>query len=465
VTALLPDIDQLRANVSGSVLTESDGEYEQARRVWNGATDRRPSVIVRCTTPQDVVAALAFAREQKLDIAVRGGGHSTSGAGVLDDGLVIDLSPMNAVHIDPETRRARVGGGALLANLDAAAAEHGLGIPAGHISHTGVGGLTLGGGMGWLTRQFGLTIDNMLSAEVVLADGRIVRASADEEPELFWALRGAGANFGVVTEFEFQLHPVSPLVHMGLYFWPLEQGKQALTRLNELVPKLPREIGVIFGALNAPPAPFVPPEHHFQPGYVAVLVSFVGDEARAAAAEQLTADLPPLFDMVTPIPYVAVQQMLDEGNRHGLYAWEKGVNFAELSPAAIDAITAQIEQKRSPMTILLFYRLDGAYAEVDPDATAFGGPRVPHFAAFIVGISPDAEGLPAEREWVRETWRALQPYALAGGAYVNGISDYEEFRARAVYGDKYERLARIKARYDPANVFNRTANINPAPVS
>jgi FAD/FMN-containing dehydrogenase len=462
MTALLPDIDRLRASVRGAVITEADAEYEMARKVWNGATDRRPGVVVRCTSTEDVEAALAYARENRLPIAVRGGGHGTSGAGVLDDGVVIDLSPLNAVVVDPDTRRARVGGGALLRDLDAAAAAHGLAIPAGHVSHTGVGGLTLGGGMGWLTRQFGLTIDNMISAEVVLADGRVVRTSADEEPDLFWALRGAGANFGVVTEFEFQLHEVSPLVHLAFYFWPLDQGREMLARMNAVVPQLPREVGVIFGAVNAPPAPFVPPEHHFKPGYIAVLVSFAGEDLRDRCGAQLTDGLPPLFDMLAPIPYVAVQQMLDEANHHGLFAWEKGVNIDQLTPEAIEAFTTQIEQKRSPLSIALFYRLDGAYAEVDPDATAFGGSRAPHFAAFLVGASPDADGLPAERDWVRATWGALQPFAMDAGVYVNGLSDYDEYRARSVYGDKYERLADLKARYDPDNVFNRTAPIRPA---
>jgi FAD/FMN-containing dehydrogenase len=462
MTTTVPDVDQLRAATTGQVITAADPDYDDARRVWNGAADRRPAVIVRCATPRDVVAALDYARTHDLDIAVRGGSHSTSGACTLDDGLVIDLSPMNAVTVDPQARRARVGGGALLADLDAAAQAHGLAVPAGLVSHTGVGGLTVGGGMGWLTRKHGLTIDNLLAAEVVLADGRTVRASADEEPDLFWALRGAGGNFGVVTEFEFQLHPVDPVVHMGMYFWPLEQGKHVLTRYRELISDLHPELNVVLGALNAPPAPFVPPEHHFKPGYVIVLVSFGGPELHAEAAAQFTAGQPPLFEMVTPMPYVALQQMLDEANHHGLHAWEKGLIFTELTDAAIDTITAQVAKKQSPLSMFLLYRLDGAYCAAAEDASAFGGQRIAQSAGFLVGVSPDAAGLPAERDWVRTTWAALQPYVPAAGAYVNGVSDYDDFRVRNIYGDKYERLAELKARYDPVNVFHRTANVAPA---
>ncbi|HET6876550.1 MAG TPA: FAD-binding oxidoreductase [Jatrophihabitans sp.] len=462
MTALTADFAGLRTHIEGEVVTGTDAGYDDARRVWNAATDRRPAAVVRCAGSADVRAALTFAREHDLEIAVRCGAHSSAGASVLDDGLVIDLSPMNSVQIDPEARRARVGGGALLGDLDAAAQQHGLAVPAGLVSHTGVGGLTLGGGMGWLTRKHGLTIDNLVSAEVVLADGRVVRASADSEPDLFWALRGAGSAFGVVTEFEFALHPVDPMVHLGLYFWPLEVGSAALRRLRDIASDLPPELNLVFGAVNAPPAPFVPPEHHFRPGYVGVLTSFGGPELHAEWAAKLSEGLPTLFDADMPIPYVQLQQLLDEGNRWGFYAWEKGTNFGELSDEAITVLAGQAERKRSPLSMVLFYRLDGAYCATPDDATAFGSRRIPQFAAFIVGFTPDPSELPQERDWVRETWATLQPYALGGGEYINGLSELDDVRVRAVYGQKYERLAELKARYDPDNVFHRVANIQPA---
>jgi len=462
MTALVDDFEELRTKVNGAVITGRDPGYDEARTVWNAATDRRPAAVVRCASAADVVAALAFARARDLEIAVRGGAHSTGGASMLDDGLVIDLSAMNSVAVDPQARRARVGGGALLADLDAATQQHGLAVPAGLISHTGVGGLTLGGGMGWLTRKFGMSIDNLVSAEVVLADGRVVRTSADSEPDLFWALRGAGTNFGVVTEFEFTLHEVAPMVHLGLYFWPLESGPQMLRRMRDVVPGLSPELNVVFGAVNAPPAPFVPPEHHFRPGYVAVLVSFAGPEVHSEAASELTADLPPLFEMATPIPYVALQQLLDEANHWGVYAWEKGAIFEDLTDGAIEAVTEQIEQKVSPMSVTLFYRLDGAFCATRDEDTSFGGRRVPQFACFIIGMAPDADGLARERDWARATWSALQPFVLSNSAYVNGQSDFDDARVREVYGDKYPRLAELKARYDPEDVFHRTANIRPA---
>ena len=464
MTAVTADFNGLRTRIEGEVVTSGDAGYDDARRVWNAATDRRPAAVVKCARTADVVAALAFARAHELEIAVRSGAHSTAGASMLDDGLVIDLSGMNSVAVDPETRRARVGGGALLGDLDAATQEHGLAVPAGMVSHTGVGGLTLGGGMGWLSRKHGLSIDNLVSAEVVLADGRVVRASADNEPDLFWALRGAGAAFGVVTEFEFRLHPVDPMVHLGLYFWPLESGTDALQRLRDVASNLPPELNLLFGAVNAPPAPFVPPQHHFKPGYIGVLASFDGPELHAEYAAKLTADLPPLFDADMPIPYVQMQQLLDEANRWGLYAWEKGTNFGDFSDEAVAVLAEQVEKKGSPMSVVLFYRLDAGYCATNDSATAFGGRRIPQFATFIIGFTPEAEGLEQERQWVRETWAALQPYSLGGGEYVNGLSDLDDARVRAVYGDKYDRLAELKARYDPDNVFHRVANIRPAHV-
>src|SRR5436190_20963012 len=271
-------VDALREAMSGAVLVPGDADYEAARTAWNAAIDRRPGVIARCSDPADVAAAVRFGVENGLEIAVRGGAHGVSGKAVVDDGLMIDLAAMNSVVVDPDSRRVRVGGGALLADMIAATQEHGLATPVGLIGHTGVGGLTLGGGMGWLTRKHGLSIDNLVSAEVVTADGQIRRASEAENPDLFWAIRGGGGNFGVVTEFEFALHPVGPIVQVALLFWDLDRGRDVLRLGEELGGSLPEELNVVIACLNAPPAPFVPAEHHLKPGYALIVAGFGAPE-------------------------------------------------------------------------------------------------------------------------------------------------------------------------------------------
>jgi FAD/FMN-containing dehydrogenase len=457
-------IDELRAAMSGPVILPGDPDFDDRRRVWNAEIDRRPAVIARCTSPADVAAAIGFAREHQLEIAVRGGAHNTAGSATCEGGMMIDLSLLNDVRVDPRARRAHAGGGALLADLDAAAQAHGLAVPAGLISHTGIGGLTLGGGMGWLTRKFGLSIDNLVSAEIVTADGRIRRASAGENPDLFWALRGGGGNFGVVTSFEFQLHDVDPTVQFGMFFWDADQGPAALALAREIVATLPPELNAVVGAVNAPPAPFVPEQHHFQPGYVLLLTGFGAPAEHASIADRVRRALPPLFDLVTPMPYLALQQLLDEANAWGMHAYEKGAYLDDLSDEVITLVTERVAAKTSPMSHMLLYRLDGAYSAVGDTDTAFSGGRSPRYAAFIIGVAPDAGRLPAERSWARSFWDELRPYAIGGGdGYINGTADQAGERVRASYGSaKYARLARIKADVDPGNIFHVNANIGPA---
>ncbi len=411
-----------------------------------------------------MAAAVGFARRHGLEVSVRGGAHGTAGTAVCDGGLMIDLSLLNAVTVDPAARRARAGGGALLAGLDAATQAHGLAVPAGLVSHTGVGGLTLGGGMGWLTRKFGLSIDNLVSAEVVTADGRVRRAAADEHPDLFWAIRGGGGNFGVVTCFEFALHQLGPVVQFGLFFWDLDQGTQALRLAREITAAMPPDINAVIAAVNAPPAPFVPPQHHLRPGYALLLAGFGGASGHARIVARIRDSLPPLFDLVTPMPYVQLQQLLDEANAWGMYCYEKGAYLRDLSDQVIDIITGHVPRKSSPASVTLLYRLDGAYSQVGDEQTAFGGGRSPRYAAFIVGLAPDAALLPAERRWVRGLWEALHPNAIDdGGVYVNGTSDYSGDQVRRSYGPaKYRRLAATKAGYDPGNMFHLNANVRPA---
>ena len=457
------DLTALRTAMAGAVIDPGHADFDEARKVWNADIDRRPAAIARCTSAADVAAAVRFATAEGLEIAVRGGAHSVSGQSVVDDGLVIDLSPMRAISVDPEARRVRVQAGALLADLDAATQEHGLAVPAGFVGHTGVAGLTLGGGMGWLTRTGGLTIDNLLSAEVVLADGRTVRAAADEEPDLFWALRGGGGNFGVVTEFEFRCHAVGPMIQFGMFFWGLDQGVEAMRFMRDFNQRLPREVTPVIGALNAPPAPFVPEQFQLQPGYVLLLVGFGPPEQHAAAVDEVRASCPPLFEFVTPMPFTALQQMFDQANGWGQHYYEKSAYIAEITDDVIDVVTEQVPRKTSPLSAMLWYQLDQAYTEAGEDDTAFAGRRTPRHGVFIIAAAPVAEMLPAERAWSREFADALRPLTIDDTTYVNAMTEYDEVRVRASYGAaKYERLAAIKGRYDPGNVFHRNINIKPA---
>jgi len=454
-------VDALREAMTGAVLVPEDADYEEARTVWNAAIDRRPGVIARCSNSSDVSAAVRFGVENGLEIAVRGGAHGVSGKAVVDDGLMIDLSAMNSVVVDPERRRVRVGGGALLADMIAATQEHGLASPVGLVGHTGVGGLTLGGGMGWLTRKHGLSIDNLVSAEVVTADGQTRRASQAEHPKLFWAIRGGGGNFGVVTEFEFALHPVGPIVQVALLFWDLDRGREVLRLGEELGGSLPEELNVVIAGLNAPPAPFVPAEYQLQQGYGMIVVGFGAPEEHEELVQQIREALPPLWDFVTPMPYLALNQILDEDNRWGQYDYEKGGQVAEITDEVIEAVTQHFPHKQSPGTAVLFYRVDGAYSSVGDDDTAFGGDRSPGWYVFTVAVCPTAEMLPAEREWARGLHSALAPHMVAR-TYVNAVDEDHSDVAAAYGAEKYQRLADIKGFYDPDNVFHRNANIKPA---
>jgi FAD/FMN-containing dehydrogenase len=452
---LSDDLDVLRAALGGDLVVAGDPAYDGARAVWNAAVDRRPAAIARCASAADVTAALRSARERGLEVAVRAGGHSVPGWSTCDDGLVVDVTRMNRIEVDPVARRAVVGGGALIKDVDAATQAHGLAVPLGLVGHTGVAGLTLGGGMGWLTRRAGLTVDNLLSAQVVLADGQVVRAAEDENPDLFWAIRGGGGNFGVVTEFEFRLHEAGPMVQFGMFFWPLHQGRDALRLMREVVADLPPTMNAIPAAVNAPPEPFVPAEHRLEPGFALLLVGFDDPAEHAAVAERVRTALPPLFEMVTPMPYTALQQTLDEANAWGFSAYEKSGYFADLTDDVVDLLVEHVPHKISPLSAVLFYRLDGAYCTPAEDATAFGGRRTPRYSAFFVGLCPSPEMLPAEREWVRTLWSALRPHMIDEGGYVNGTDG----PAEDSYGAKYRRLVELKAVYDPGNTFHRNVNI------
>jgi FAD/FMN-containing dehydrogenase len=458
------DVEVLGTEIAGEVLVPGDAGYDQARTLWNGGFDLRPSVVVRCAVAEDVSAAIGFARQHQLEIAVRGGAHSTGGLSGVDGGLQIDLSLMQDISVDPVARTCSAGGGATLAQRDAATQEHGLATTAGIVGHTGVGGLTLGGGMGWLTRKHGLALDNLVSAEVVTADGRVRQVSPDAEPDLFWAIRGGGGNFGVVTRFDFRLHPVGPIVQFGMFLWPVEQTEAVLRLARDVVAVLAPDLNVIIGGVSAPPAPFVAEEHHGRHCSGLLLTGFGTAAEHDAVVTRIRTELPPLAELVTPIPFVQLQQMFDEANAFGVHAYDKAIYVEELSAEVISVFSEHLPRKASPRSAVFIYRLDGAYSQVGDDDTAFGGGRSPRFCVFLLALADDEATLETDRAWARAFWDALQPHSIGGGGYLNGEADVAEDRVRSTYGAaKYQRLAAIKATYDPDNVFHRNANILPVP--
>jgi hypothetical protein len=375
---------------------------------------------------------------------------------------MIDLSRMNDVRVDPDARRAYVGAGSSWADVDAATAPHCLAAVGGTVSHTGVAGLTLTGGMGWLTSQHGLACDNLVAATLMTADGRTVTVTDETEPDLMWGLRGAGTNFGIVTEFVYALHDVDPLANLALLFWPVADAAEPLASAREYLFQLPQSMGSLVAAMSAPPEPFVPEQHHGAPG-IAVLVASWGSAEEHAAAVAPLREQGPLFELVTPLPYVALQQMLDNSEPWGIHAYAKSLNFDDLPDEAIAILLDRLPRRRSSMSYVPMLTLRGRYSEVPDDATAWGSPRTARWAAALIGVAWDDESFSADRVWVRELWQALRPYAASEGAYLNFESDPDQARVRASYGEqKYRRLAALKARWDPDNVFHHNPNVAPA---
>jgi hypothetical protein len=460
-------ITDLRRRVVGEVLTPDDDGFEVARAeaIWNGDIQRRPAAIVRPSSVDDVASAVAVLRSRGVDLTVRGGGHSGAGNAVAEGAVMIDLSRMNGVRVDAEARRAYVGGGARWETVDAATAPHGLAVVGGTVSHTGVAGLTLSGGMGWLTPRQGLSCDNLLAATLVTADGRVVTASEDDEPDLFWALRGAGTNFGVVTELVFQLHEVDPMAHLGFFFWRPEDAAGPLAFARDHLFSLPDSLGALIAGLSAPPEPFVPAELHGAPG-IAILVAGWGDPAEHAAAVEPLRGRGAVVEFVTPIPYVALQHMLDATAPWGIRAYDKGINLDELTDEVIDVILDWIPRKRFPLSFMPIFPLRGRYREVPDDATAFGSSRSSRWTLSMVGQGMDDETFAADRAWARNFYEAVRPFAPNAATYLNFEADANEDRVQASYGEqKYRRLAALKAVWDPENVFRHNANIKPAPAA
>jgi FAD/FMN-containing dehydrogenase len=452
-------IDQLRESLKGDLVLPDDADYDQVRAVWNGMIDRRPALIARCVDADDVVASVNFAREQNALVSVRCGGHGVAGKAVVDDGLMIDLSPMNDVSVDVRGRRARVEGGARLGNLDAATLPHGLATTAGLVSETGVGGLTLGGGVGYLARRFGLTVDNLLEAEVVTAAGTKVRARADENPDLFWALRGGGGNFGVVTAFHFRLHPIDPEVIVGQAFHPLEDAAAVLRYYRELMTDAVDELAVYALVVNVPPVDPFPASAHGRP-CIALVGCYSGDHD---TGKELLAPLQgfgnPILAFVQPMPYVALQQAFNDGTPDGARYYWKSHFLHELSDAAIDAFVEHVTELPGPFSMAGFEPMGGAINRVDAAATA-----IPHRdAQFALGVwagwaEPDDDD--DAIAWTRGVHAAMAPFST-GGVYTNYLDQDDDGRIPAAFADNLERLERVKAKYDPDNFFRANHNIRP----
>jgi FAD/FMN-containing dehydrogenase len=455
--------EKLEAALPGKVSRAGDARYAEAVAIWNGAIARRPRLVAHCENAEDVRRVLGLAVEHNVEVSVRGGGHNFAGSALTEGGITIDLSPQRSVIVDAKRQRARCGGGTRWSELDAACQAHGLAVTGGVISHTGVGGLTLGGGVGWLNTKLGLSCDNLLSAEVVTADGRILRASERENADLFWALRGGGGNFGVVTEFEFQLAPIGPIVQLGAFFYEVERGRDMLRFANQLVRELDDDTSPYLLGLDAPPAPFVPAQYHGKTVFGLVLVGLGAPAAHARWVEKVRATHAPLFELVTPIPYLGLQSMFDASAPWGVHGYERSVSLDNLSDAAIDVIIAHLPRRQSPLSFLPIQVLGGKYARASQDSVAFGGRRSTRFLVTISGLTQDPAQLAGETEWVRALWTELVKHAEDEGSYVNNIFEPDHDRVRAAYGAaKYERLAAIKAKYDPKNVFHLNPNIRPS---
>ena len=451
-----PYIDEF----SGTILSPGDAGYDAARAVFNGAIDRRPALIAQVADARDVAAALRHAQHESLPVAVRCGGHSGAGFGVIDDGLVVDVRRLKRVEVDLARHVVRAGAGLTWGELDAATQAHGLAVTGGRMSTTGIAGLTLGSGSGWLERKLGLTADNLVGATVVTADGDIVRADASQHPDLFWALRGGGGNFGVVTEFELALHPVGPMITGGMLLFEWERAHEVLAAYRDVMAEAPDELGGCAALQLGPPAPFVPAELVGKP-VLAIIVAAFAEEAQAQRMLAPLRALRPLVDAVAPMPYVALQQITDEGCPHGMQNHWKAAFLDDLPDAAIaDAIEVAADIP-SPLTVVLLQPLGGAYGRVEEGATALSH-RSARWAYHALSLWPDAADTAVNRAWTTRFAATMAAYG-DGGVHPNHVSDPAGERVRAFYGAAtYERLVAVKDRWDPRNVFAANQNIRPS---
>ena len=452
---------ELRRTFGGQIVAPGDTDYDDARQIWNGMIDRHPALIARCTTTQDVVAAVNFGRERELVIAVRGGGHNVSGSALCDDGIVIDLSGLRGLDVDPDQRTATVGGGVLLGELDAAAQVHGLATSSGVVTHTGVAGLTLGGGIGNLMRKHGLACDNLLEVEMVTAGGQLVRASEGENADLFWGLRGGGGNFGVVTSFKFRLHPVGPMVVAGMVLHRADRAREVLSFYQDFIDHAPDELGSLISLRTAPALPFIPDHLHGQP-VVALIPCYLGPPEEADRVLRPLREFgPPAAYLVSARPFLEHQSMLDASVPHGWRYYWKSHYLTRFSDAAIDVLAETAWTKRSPRSYVVIFQMGGAVAGVADDSTAFSGREAAHAININAAWTADEEASFNDTEWARTMFEAVTPFAT--GVYVNFLGNEGQERVRAAYGAaKYDRLAQLKALWDPNNLFHMNQNILPA---
>jgi len=449
----------LEPSFGGQLVRPADAAYDEHRRVWNGSIDRSPDLIARCAGVADVISAVRFARDTGLAVAVRSGGHSFPGLSVCDGGIVIDLGLMKGIRVDPEARTARAQAGVLLGELDQETHAFGLAVPAGIVTHTGLAGLTLGGGIGWLQRKYGLTIDQLLSVELVTADGELVRASESENPDLFWGVRGGGGNFGIVTEFEFRLNPIGPMVLAGPIFWPMAEAPKVLRFYRDWVAEAPDELMTIVVLRKAPALPVIPAELHGKL-VIAVVCCHAGEVEKAeAVVRPLRRFGSPVVDACAPKPFLEQQSMFNPSYPHDWWYYMRSCDVAELSDDVIDIAVDHSSRIRSPRTAFPIWQMGGAIAQVGEADTAFTGRDAGH-TFNITGMTDTEEGFEEEREWVRAFWSALQPHHT--GVYVNFLMDEGEQRVREAYGaDKYDRLKALKRQWDPGNFFRLNQNIPP----
>ncbi|KRC61040.1 FAD-linked oxidase [Agromyces sp. Root81] len=452
-------LDELESGFAGRLVRPTDDSFDEHRKVWNGSIDRHPALIARCAGADDIVAATRFARRTGLPVAVRGGGHSFPGLSVCDDGIVIDLSLMKGVTVDPEARTARVQAGALLGDLDRATQPYGLAAPSGIVTHTGVAGLTLGGGIGWVMRKHGLSIDQLSSVQLITAAGERVVASEAENAELFWGVRGGGGNFGIVTAFDFNLCDVGPTVVAGPIFWPIEQSPQVLRFYRDWIADAPDELMTIVMHRKAPPLPFVPPELHGKL-IVGVVCCYTGPvEVGERVVRPIKSFGSPVLDQCVPKPFIEHQAMFDPSFPPGRWYYFRSCDVAELSDEVIDITVEHTRRIQSPLTSFPIWQMGGAVARVGEGETAFNGRSAGH-TFNINAATATAEGFDAEREWVRGFWTALKPFHTS--VYMNFLMDEGEERIREAYGpEKYERLTSLKRTYDPGNLFRLNQNIPP----
>lgn len=452
------EISQMSGRISGKVLVQGDEEYEEARKVWNGMIDRHPSAIVRCRNEDDVVSAVRFARENGLVTAVRGGGHNVAGFGTCDDGIVIDLSEMKGISVDTASETAEAQGGVTWGEFDEASQRHGLATTGGLVSTTGIAGFTLGGGFGWLVRKYGMTIDNLLAADIVTAEGKKVRTSQQENQELFWGIKGGGGNFGIVTNFHYKLHRVGPEVYGGALFYPLDKAREVVTAYRKWLESVPEEVTSLINFMAAPPADFVPKQFH---GHLVlgIALCYAGRKEEGERIVSTLRSLQPALDLVAPVPYANLQKMFDPFFPRGIKSYWKTCYLKGIGDDAVDSMIGEIRKIGSPMSQIHVHHMGGAMARQGRDSGSFAHRNDP-FVFNVLALWEDPSMQEREIAWARNVWNEMQKFST-GAPYLNFLSKEGSEQVKAAYGENYPRLVELKKKYDPTNFFRVNQNIPP----